>query len=259
MFVPELTVDTSVKTTEDVNCRIAATLEERASAFRLIYDSYLRAGLGEPNRYHLRVTPYHLLPTTEVFIATCQEETIFTMSLVIDGELGLPMESVYGPEVEQRREQGILLGEISCLADRQSHFRGFFPVFLRLSRLLGQYAWRQGVDQLVAAVHPRHSRFYRRFLNFRTIGVERVYPTVRNNPAVALGLDLANLEQNDPVTHDRFFGQWLPEENTQPKPIRGAEIEFFRVMVDPTFRLAPVGDAEDFRQGHQLEPVLIGA
>ena len=45
------------------------------------------------------VTPYHLLPTTEIFIAEYQGEVIFTMSLVIDGDLGVPMEHVYGDEI----------------------------------------------------------------------------------------------------------------------------------------------------------------
>ena len=53
----------------DVVYRIAGERAEREAAFRLVYNSYLHAGLGEANRNAMRVTPYHLLESTQVFIA----------------------------------------------------------------------------------------------------------------------------------------------------------------------------------------------
>lgn len=259
MFVPELTVDVTAKTTEDVTYRIAATLEERASAFRLIYDSYLRAGLGEPNRYHLRVTPYHLLQTTETFLATYRGEAISTMTLVTDGELGLPMECVYRDEVDARRERGLRIGEVSCLADRRQHFERLFPVFIRLCRLMAQHAWTRGLDELLIAVHPRHARFYHRFMHFKPIGPQKAYPTVRDHPALALSLNFARVDRDRPASFETFFGQWLPAEQLEPRPITRAEIDVFRPMVDPSFRLVPVGDIEDLRGGRELERTLVGA
>ena len=82
-----------------VQCKIASLREARDAAFRLVYHSYLRADLTEPNRHETRVTPYHLLPTTEVFVGMCRGEIISTLSLIQDGELGLPIESVYAPEI----------------------------------------------------------------------------------------------------------------------------------------------------------------
>jgi len=244
MLIPELAVDVSKKTTAEVDYKIAATQDERASAFRLVHNSYVRAGLGESNEYKMRVTPYHLLPTTEVFIAVCEGETIFTVSLVADGELGLPMESIYAREVALRREQGLLVAEVSCLADRRDQLRGFFPVFLRLSRLMAQYARKRGLHQLLVAVHPKHARFYQRFLHFQPIGREKAYPTVRNHPAIALGLDFGWIERERPETHDRFFGQPLPDEQLRPQPISMAECDFFRPALDPSFDLVLIGEAD---------------
>jgi len=245
MSAAESTVHRAGKTTGDVDYKNAATLRERASAFRLIYDSYLRARLGEPNDYGLRVTPYHLLPTTETFLAVCGGQTIFTMSLVIDGQLGLPMECAYGREVEARRERGLLLGEVTCLADRRAQFERFFPVFVRLSRLMAQHAWARGLDELVIAVHPRHARFYRRFMHFEPIGPQRAYPSVRNHPAVAMSLNFARVDRERPTSFETFFGQWLPERQLRPQPIPLEQTDYFRPMVDPSFRLAPVGDTYD--------------
>jgi hypothetical protein len=246
MPMVEPVVDLSQKTTADVQYKIAATRDERASAFRLVYKSYLEAGLGEPNRYRMRVMPYHLMSTTEVFIATVEGEAIFTVSLVGDGELGLPMESIYGEEVARRREQGLRLGEVSCLADRRSQFRGLFPVFLRLCRLMAQTARRRGIDELLVAVHPKHARFYRRYIHFRVIGREKSYPTVRNHPAVALSLNFDRMDRERPHSYDTFFGRPLPSELLEPRPITWAECEYFRPMVDPGFTPAPLGHTGSF-------------
>jgi hypothetical protein len=246
MATIEAGVDFSEKTTADIEYKIAATREERASAFRLVYKSYLEAGLGEPNPHQMRVTPYHLLPSTEIFIATLQEETVFTMSLVADGELGLPMEFVYGREVAQRRAQGLALAEVSCLADRRSQFRGFFPVFLRLSRLMVQAARRRGLEELLVAVHPKHARFYQRFMDFRVIGRQKAYPTVRNHPAVALSLNFDRVDRERPHSYDTFFGQPIPREQLDPQPITPAECHYLRRMIDPGFTLAPLPSTGGF-------------
>ena len=47
--MPIAELELSARTTADIEYRIASTREERASAFRLVYKSYLEAGLGEPN------------------------------------------------------------------------------------------------------------------------------------------------------------------------------------------------------------------
>ena len=245
--------------TADIVYKIAATQQERAAAFRLVYGSYLRARLGGPNPHGMRVTPYHLLPTTEIFLAQVEAEAVSTVSLVTDGELGLPMESVYRKEVALRRERGLLLGEVSCLADRRSHLKRFFPVFLRLSRLMVQYARKQGLDELLVAVHPKHARFYRRFMDFETIGEETAYPAVRNRPAVALRLDFARIDRERPESYDTFFGQPLPDEQLRPQPIPPAQRDYFGPMVDPSFRLSPLEAAGYTSQGGTTDSAVSAA
>jgi len=232
------------ETTLDIDYRIAATRQEREAAFHLVYKSYLRARLGGMNRYEMRVTPYHLLPTTEVFIAQYQDDVIFTISLVGDGELGLPMELVYGEEAALRRRLGLRMAEVSCLADRRTQFRGFFPVFIRLCRVMVQTARMRGYDELVVAVHPKHARFYRRFMAFEVFGQQQAYPTVRNHPAVAMSLNFARIDRELPSSYDTFFGESLPEEMLRPCPIGAADCDYFRAMIDPSFKLAPLGEEE---------------
>jgi hypothetical protein len=230
----------------DVQYRIACTREEREAAFRLVYNSYLRAGLGENNPHKMRVTPYHLLESTQVFIAVYGHRIIFTMSLVKDGELGLPMDSVYREEVDRLRSRGLRLGEVTCLADCQRHVREFFPIFLCTSRLMAQYARYRGLDAIMAAVHPKHARFYRRYMDFRVFGQEKTYPTVRNHPALALWLEFDRVDREPPACYDFFFGDQVPFDDLQPQRIPRADREYFGTMVDENFLCAPLGDASDY-------------
>jgi len=169
---------------------------------------------------------------------------VFTTSLVKDGQRGVPMETVYGPEVAERRRRGLRFGEVSCLADRDGERSAFLPIIVQVTRLVVQYSLKQGLDELLIAVHPRHARFYRRFMGFEVIGDERSYPTVRNRPAIALCMNFASLARHRPECYEMFCGEQIPDERLVPHPIPVWQREHFGAMVDPAFTAAPLGDRE---------------
>lgn len=221
--------------------KIAGSLADRTEAYRLVYQNYLRKGLIEPNRYELRVTPYHLLPTTSTFIAMQDGETVATVTLIGDGELGLPMESIYPEEVEAARENGLYVGEVSCLATHDIDFKEFLPIFVKLTRLMAQHARAHGMDQFLIATHPKHARFYQRFMGFHQIGGLKVYPNVQNAPAVACCLDFIKIDRERPACYDQFFGTALPDTELFPRPMSHAEAEFFRPVTQWGNQCLPVG------------------
>jgi hypothetical protein len=215
-----------------ISYKIAETYEERIAAFRLAYHSYHRAGLCDANNHGLRVTPYQVLPTTDIFVAELRGETICTVSLVCDTPVGLPMETIYPDVVDDLRRGGAMVAEVSCLADRRSDVRRHVPVFLELCRWMVQAARHRGVEQLLVAVHPRHARFYRRLLAFEPIGDERIYPTVCDHPAVALCLDFERIDRERPPTYDRFFGAEIPSHLLEPAPMSAEETNFFSAIAE---------------------------
>lgn len=239
--------DVAPSNSPKIVCKIADTRAQRESAFQLVYDAYLCSGLGKPNRWGMRVTPYHLLPMTTVFIALHEGEVVLTFTLVSDGELGLPIESVYGEEVACLRDAGFRCGEVSCLADRRKQLNGeFFPCFIELSRMVVQYSHRNGLDGLLVAAHPKHGRFYRRLMGFTEIGGEKSYPAVRNRPAVALCLDFARLPHHRPDCHKMFFRDPFSSSQLKPKPISKPEQDHFGKMVDPSYAVMMLcGEAEE--------------
>jgi hypothetical protein len=218
--------------------KVADTKHERASAFRLVHDVYVKEGLMHRNPFRMRVMPHHLLPTTAVFVAQEAERVIATLSLVGDGRLGLPLEEVYGPEVDQLREPSTWLGEVSALASAPYAADFGFDVVIGLMRLMAQFAQRHGMEHLLVAVHPRHARLYRRTMGFQRLGDERAYPSVCNRPAVALHLDLSRLDQAPAENVALFFGERIPEEELRFCPISAAERHYFASVLACDVKLA---------------------
>jgi hypothetical protein len=199
--------------------KIASRLNEWRSAFALVHEAYTLKGLAEPNPLGMRVTPYQLLPTTEVLVAIDHHCVVCTASVVRDGRLGLPLEDIYADEVAARRRQGLVLAEVSCLADGQEGKRTAFSNVLELMSLCTQCATARGVDQLVIAVHPRHAPFYQKFFGFETFGGQRSYGAVLDAPAVALALDLNHLAENHPRGYERLFGKPFPADVLAYRPM----------------------------------------
>jgi hypothetical protein len=206
-----LSVADSQTSLSNVTYRVASCHRARGKAFSLVYRRYREAGLIESNPFRIRVTPYHLEPTTTVLVARAEHEIYGTVSLVRDGRLGLPMETIFPEEIEQKRSEGMRLAEVSCLAFRRGlSRRESWSLFLGLNRLLAQFARKKGVHALVIATHPRHLPVYQRTMGFVQIGGTRTYPSVRNNPAVACCLDFAEVDRNHPPTWEAIFGRPVP-------------------------------------------------
>ena len=199
-----------------LNFRIAHTYPDLRQCFALIYQAYRQAGLSSVNAHAMRVTPHHLLPTTEV-IATCHAETIIsTVSMFGDGDLGLPSELLYSQEFDELRAGGSRLCEIGSLADRRQSSRGFLKYFIRMMHFVTQMAHRREYDMIVAAVHPKHARLYQRILPFQQIGPLTQHPCVNDKPAVLIGVNF-DWELGSPI-YQRFFCKMRSDDLIGYKP-----------------------------------------
>lgn len=209
--------------------KIAQSREELRDSFTLVYHSYRRAGLVNENESQVRLTPFHLLPTTEVFVTKLQEKVVSTVSLIGDGELGLPLESIYPKNVELIRKRGLRMGEIGSLADRRDSPVRFIETFATMGRMLAQVAKQRGYDGLVAAAHPKHARLYQRILPFEQIGQTVDCPYANGNPAVMLALVFDDHCGSE--LYERFFGSMSNATDTTPCPWDRETYEFFNQLL----------------------------
>ena len=191
----------------DIELHLAQTAEELEAAYALVQSQYMRRGYAKPGGA-VRFVSHCCIPTTHTLVASVAGTVIGTASVIVDGPLGLPLETTYPDEVQELRAAGERLAEISCLATRR---RGDARALLSLYR--GIYAlahYRCQLDRLCITVHPRQRAFYLRALLFELIGPERGYAACNHAPAVALGLDLRMAEGRFRRAHgwgwlSRFF------------------------------------------------------
>lgn len=215
-----------------VTFELARKRDDFESALRLIHDSYVRSGLTVGNPAGIRITPYHLLDTTEVFVAKARGTVFMTISLIGDGELGLPMESMYGSEIEQLRTCGKRIAELACFADRRADGVPFSPAFNALTKLIAQTARYRTYDTVVAAVHPRHAKVYRRLLGFGDFGGLAYCQYASNRPAVALLLDL--MQQHGTKHYEALATDPVAMEALQPRAFDSETRQYFQNLLDVT-------------------------
>lgn len=207
--------------------RSRADLEE---AFRLVHHSYVRAGLDPGNDSRIRLIRHHFLSSTEVVIAKHNGVIVSTATLIGDGDLGLPAESMYGEEIRAMQSRGLRIAEVGCLADRRKSPARFIQMFKWMSTLIAQAAEARGYNALVAATHPRHSRFYTRRLGFEVFGEIKECPYAQGNPAVAMVLDFEAKRGSE--IHDHLFGKKYTAQQLAPHPWDSETRQHFGEIID---------------------------
>ena len=196
-----------------IEVKIASTESEWEQAFQLAASSYQARGYESPGAGHLRFTPYHALPDSLTLVAKHHEQVVATLSIVQDSTLlGLPMEDVYAEEIENLRQEGRRLFEVTTLADAGLSTREFIQTFIGLIQLATQYHTSHGGDAGVIAVNPRHRQFYTRVLGFVRLGPLRSYAAVQDHPAEAFWITEDLMRENTPTMYETIFGQRLPRE-----------------------------------------------
>ena len=198
--------------TRKIRVKIASEREELEDAFRLLATNYRACGYEGQSTGLLRFTPFHVLPSTVTLVAKHEDRVVATLSVVPDTELcGLPMESVYGAEIDGLRREGRHLAEATSLADQDLGIHEFVRVFKTLIKVGIQYHLRQGGDSWVIAVNPKHRGFYQKVLGFVPLGPRRAYPSVQGHPAEAYvsGVDL--LRRHAPEMNREMLDEPLPD------------------------------------------------
>lgn len=178
-----------------ITFKAADRFDELTAAFSLLHDAYVGQGYMEPHPSGLRITRFHLLPLTTTFVGQVGEQVAVTLNLVPDDAFGLPMDEVYGREMDRLRAQGRRLAEVGALACLPA-FRSGHPAIPMLgNKTVHTYARHHlGMDDLVIAVNPKHLWFYGTLLLFEQIGDATTYPYVNDAPVVGMHLDLHTAE-----------------------------------------------------------------
>lgn len=189
--IPDLT-----KPPKNIEFSIASSYDDYDECFRLLHDVYVDANFIEASYPPVRIVEQHNDPQTAIFNGKCDGKIIYTSSLFPDNEFGLPIDIGFKKEVDALRNQGKKLAEIGCLATHHDYRNGNKVIPMYGNRMLIQYAkYTLGIDDILITTHPKYLKIYVDMFQFNVIGEISSFGYVNDNPAVALRLDLNNIEK----------------------------------------------------------------
>lgn len=231
--------DRIVSSSDALILKVTDCRAEREEALRLVQRVYSRTGLTDAKSSCIRVMRQHLADETEIIVAKEASEVVFTVTLVRDGEFGLPLESLFEAEVESMRSQGMRLAEVSCLAHSNDMLdsRERFNTFVRGISLLLQTAKRRKVDRLLLAVHPRHAKVYERLFGCVRCSDAKEYAAVKGNPAILCSHDFAKLDQTGYPLYKQIYSKPYDPWQMDGTKMSEAEKQYFEQFL-------PVGEYE---------------
>ncbi len=177
--------------------KIAETEAELEACFALLHDAYVASGFMGPHPSGLRVTPYHVLPTTTTLCAKFDGQVVGTLSIVREGVFGFPLQSAFDLSTIRAREGRI--AEISALAVHPSFRKTGGMVLFPLMKFMFEYCTRFfDTRHLVIAVHPSRIELYEALLMFERLPSHTVdrYDFAGGAPAIGATLDLQAAPQH---------------------------------------------------------------
>jgi hypothetical protein len=171
--------------------RVAKTLTEVLAAWRLVHDAYVAKGIIDPNPFGLHTNVQTARPGTLVVCGDSAGELSSTLTVTRDGNFGLPLDEVYGAQLDALRSRGAKLCEFGLF----THRLGALPLGMLSATV--SHALQEASSTIVIGVHPRHAGFYRRVFGFARLSEAREYETLNGVSVCLLHLDRGFFERAD--------------------------------------------------------------
>lgn len=247
--------------------RVVRTRDEIEQCFSLVYKEYLRKGYIPKNyKSKLRLSFFNALPSTATFIAKQDKKVLAGVTLIPDSRLGLPMDKIYKKELDELRNTGARIAEVSQLAIDTTLFgTGLFSMFnfsklifiLRLFRLVLHYALDvENLTHICIAINPKQECLYK-FLFFEQIGGLKYYGSVNKAPAIALKLELDGLEEKGRARrglYKIFYGSKIKPKLFEGKlRLSSQDLKYFFVKKSDIFKNANREQLDYLRSCHASE------
>lgn len=163
--------------------RVAQSSADLEAAHGLIYRKYLDAGYVDAGAEQTVMRPGHGNASTDVLVASQDGAIVCTLTIFADG---LPLSDEYANEVRQLSKDDQALTELGCFAGTSRSV----VLINRLFNLATQRSIFRGLNPILAAVHPKHARFYKRMFGFEVVAGPRAYYKANGHPSVLLKCDL---------------------------------------------------------------------
>lgn len=178
--------------------QVISNKDEALEAQKILYREYSARDLCAENPAKLYFNAFSFLSTTRTFVSRRRAQVVATVTVIGDGVIGLPADTLFGKELEDFRKSGMRLIEVGALALDQrcfskksfsfgsiTKFSRLFTLFSGITNYIHQYT---DATHIVIMINPKH-RFIYDCWGFVQFAETRHYPHV-NKPAVPMILDL---------------------------------------------------------------------
>jgi hypothetical protein len=160
---------------QKINVRKLVSSDELVSAYRFIYREYVGQGYIEPNPLRIRIRDeFEFGWCMATFAAFHEDEIVGTMSLIEDGEHGIPLEQYYPQIVSDARFLGDIC-EISNMVVSPAA-RGGISILRGLMLAVWDACRENSERYIFIAVSPKHVDYFSRSFRFKPIGPPMASP-----------------------------------------------------------------------------------
>jgi hypothetical protein len=173
--------------------KVANQQDEFEQGYRLLYECYLEQGyLASTTENSLRITKYHLMPTSTMFVVKDKNDVIATLTHVIDSKIGLPCDQAV--DLKMIKKNSVRVAEISALAIKKG-YRRQHSIMFALTRLVYHFSTKYaGCDTWVICVSSYVELYYRSLFFFKRILNKKFkYQFVNDIQSSALSVSLNEL------------------------------------------------------------------
>ncbi len=143
---------------------------ELDEVYRITHDACVERGYCKPKADGRLLYYPHLdrIPETTVWAALAEGRIVGTISLTLDGPLGLHVDKDFKAECDRIRLEGRRMAGSWRIMTRKS-CRSETAVVLELIKAVLGCCLEKGIETCVFIFNPRHERIYRRLLRFKTV------------------------------------------------------------------------------------------
>jgi len=214
--------------TQTFRIRAAQADTQRRAARQLVRRMYSHRGYLTPE------ADEPVNPHTVTLVVARADEAVGTLTVGFDSPAGLLCDELFGPEVDALRRAGRRVCEFTKLAldvdgnSQQVLASLFHMAYLHAHRI-------RGCDDVLIEVNPRHVGYYKRMLDFRVVGEEKLCPRV-DAPAVLMALDLSHTRRQIELYAGRF-DVLATERSLYPYAFQPAQEQ---EVLHALFRTAPI-------------------
>ncbi len=178
----------------EVIIRPVANAAELKMVHRLTHDCYVAKGYckPQPNGLLSHYPEFDASPQTTVFIAIRAGSVVGSISMTLDGPLGLTVDKDFNQECNAMRQSGRKIGCAWRLVMQHS-MNPSRQILMNLIKAIATLGLRYGSDTWLFTVKPRHETIYHRMRRMYTVARKETTLGLTNAPAVFLRCDVENL------------------------------------------------------------------